>query len=234
MTVAEAKRQHRRLMRDIEHRVWRAGLKRKIAEFREKEEDLRRTKERYRVDDVKKTLDMYRDSAARSGAPIPLDVLEAHHRHVTADIARPGTEALVRLWQSHADELAQQYRLTVTWGVYRAANAYAWPKLRRVDASPLVNAENYADFLHEAGHVAVLLPGCNHKGGPCVRCEIESWRWAISQARPSWSIEMHHEMGRCLPTYRKHATPSQAREIDVLVSRWTYYEARQARARRTA
>jgi len=135
------------------------------------------------------------------------------------------------LWRAHVDEITRQFGLTVSWDVYRSANGYSWPALKRIENAPIFNADAYATFLHEAGHVAVYAQ-CRHNGkdDSCVRCELAAWRWAMSVARPIWTKDMHATMQFYLPSYRRSGTPAEQREIDALCSAMSYDRARAMRA----
>jgi hypothetical protein len=216
-------------LRDLDRKIRREKHQEELAEIRRKGKALRRGQEQFVVDDVAAALKIYRDMRDKYGKPIPLDILEKYQRHVAGGVMRPGTESAVNIWRQHASEIERQYAIDVSFDVVANVNAYAFVKLKRVETSEISRAESYADFLHEAGHIVRF---CGHRKSPCVTCEIAAWRWAQEVARPSWTREMHAEMRRCLPTYKKLATTAEQREIDELVSPMAYYETRVRRARK--
>jgi hypothetical protein len=137
-------------------------------------------------------------------------------------------------YRAHVSTLASRLGVRVlqevVWG---ADNAYASRK--QITIEPIRSEWLYATALHELGHSAnpcqpthVRVPA-EDKKTVCVRCEFNAWRWAQQNAL-DWTREAHENQVKALTTYRKYATPDEARELDgmnsdigyrrALMSRW--------------
>ena len=115
----------------------------------------------------------------------------------------------------------------------QARNGSAVRSLRRVDVPAVVDYETAATCLHELGHIlgeqepegSPSKPGEFGIGRICLASEIRAWRWALDRS-PVWNRRMHDSMTAALESYRRHATPAEALEIDGLTSHKTYTDAR--------
>lgn len=112
-------------------------------------------------------------------------------------------------------------------------NGSAVRSLKRVDVPAVVDYETAATNLHELGHClgekepegSPSKPGEFGIGRICVAAEIRAWRWALDRS-PVWNRRMHDAMTAAISTYRGHATPAEALDIDELCSSRTYSAAR--------
>lgn len=146
---------------------------------------------------------------------------EAHNPHVVK------LRAFVRATAATAKIDVRVSRLPQT------QNASAVRSLKRVDVPPVIDFETAATNLHELGHIlgepepegSPSKPGEFGIGRICVAAEIRAWRWALDRS-PVWNRRMHDAMTAALSTYRRHATPAEALEIDELCSSKTYSAAR--------
>lgn len=224
----------RRLDRDVAASKFRQDLD----AFRRRLAENRRGWERLSVDSARTAIDVRR----RAGLPVSLDLLLKRQRHVAADVVLDVDAPYVTLWRSHVAELTQRMRVDLSYPVFAAANAYAWPGLKRIEAAPINGASAYATVLHEFGHVAQPcrpphqrvdaseMP--SSRDSVCVQCELLAWVWAIEHARPAWTRSMHGQLASALTTYRPYGTSAEQAEIDAMVSPIGFRSAQIRRARR--
>ncbi len=131
------------------------------------------------------------------------------------------------IWRQHAKELAREHRLTIHENLPAGTTqAHAWPARRVVEIPPLDCVGSYSALLHEIGHILMpCLPQIHRAqierldssttARRCCDCELVSWQWAASVARPAWTPEMHAEASRSIQTYvRTHADASETARIN--------------------
>jgi hypothetical protein len=246
MTPAEqdrkraADRRHADYMRELEHELLMKDLRAQGEKWRAQDRRLRRSEEDLSVSMVKLTYNVAAYKARFDGKPILVELARRRLRQQVepAGLIQLGAEADVARWRQHATSWQARTGVEVRWEALPATNAYAITAgaTRTIETAPIVSAESYITWAHEAGHCEnpcqpahVRVPRTSGDGTLCVRCEILAWRWAQKNAT-DWRLAMHRQMAESIVTYRPYGTPAEQAEIDTMISPLAFRRVQLARA----
>jgi hypothetical protein len=149
----------------------------------------------------------------------------------TIELVKAGS---VRGMERHVEALLHEHRVRVTWSAHAC---YAILETRRVIIPRIRSEADYAGAVHEIAHVLngdcprtfphkTTLRGTQLR---CQMCEVHAWARAQRLA-PVWTVGMHRELQRCLPSYTHvPAPPAMTRVMQDAVSNRRRAEVQQAR-----
>jgi hypothetical protein len=209
-----------RWKQDFERQRQRAHEAR-LAQIWADEAAARRREERSIINFRREALEFYRALRTLNGKPVPEHFLRFEIQQCVETHSIPDMQVLQD--RDHLLGIAARERIEVSWDALPAVNAYAWASLRRVECPVVRTRRGVATLAHEIGHV--LTPTTGGK----VQRELNAWRWAMANTLV-WDKQMHDCLRESLNTYRKHATPEEAREMDALMSPLSFHRERQRRA----